>query len=133
MNAHQFLEQFKASWKRDLSSLAFSGTVVTGGNGLVSIDLALAKMFVRRHPGLKPFHYINLPKQAGPGTSEKLQEALMHPRLRGCGPDILDDITSTLWAYINICFSKEPIDMDQIRLSPEAAELFERYSRGERV
>jgi hypothetical protein len=43
----------------------------------------------------------------------------MHPRLKGCGPDILDDITSTLWVYINVCLSKEPIDMDQIRLSPE--------------
>jgi hypothetical protein len=70
MNAHQSFEQVKASWKRDLSTLTFSGTVVTGRNGLASIDLALAKMFVRRHPGLKPFHYINLPKQAGPGTSK---------------------------------------------------------------
>jgi hypothetical protein len=117
MNAHQALEQVKANWKRDLSTLIFSGTVVTGGNGLVSIDLAKAKMFVRRRPGLKPFHYINLPKQAGPGTSEELQQALMHPWLKGCGPDILDDITSTLWAYINICLFKEPIDMDQFRLS----------------
>jgi hypothetical protein len=96
MDDHQALEQVKASWKRELSTLSFSGTVVIGANGLVSIDLAKAKMFVRRHPGLKPFHNINLPKQAGLGTSEKLQEALMHPRLKGCGPDILDDITSTL-------------------------------------
>jgi hypothetical protein len=72
MNAHQAFEQVKASWKRDLSTLTFSGTVVTGRNGLVSIDLAKAKMFVRRHPGLKPFHYINLPKQAGRRTSESL-------------------------------------------------------------
>jgi hypothetical protein len=131
MNAHQLFEQFKADWKRDLSTLTFSGTILTGSRGLVSIDLAQAKMFVRRRPGLKPFLYINLPKQTGPSAnSEKLQEVLMHPRLKGCGLDILDDLTNTLWAYISICLFKEPVDMDRIRLSPEAAEFFERYSKG---
>jgi hypothetical protein len=52
MNAHQLFEQFKADWKRDLSTLTFSGTILTGSGGLVSIDLAQAKMFVRRQPDL---------------------------------------------------------------------------------
>jgi len=76
MNAHQLFEQFKADWKRDLSTLTFSGTILTGSGGLVSIDLAQAKMFVRRQPGLKPFLYITLPKQTGPDASEKLQQVV---------------------------------------------------------
>jgi hypothetical protein len=82
-------------------------------------------MMIRHHPDdPKPFCYINLPTKAGPGCQDVLSKALMHPKLKGCGFDILDDLTATLWAYINVWLLEKPVDLDRIKLSPEAAELF---------
>jgi hypothetical protein len=37
----------------------------------------------------------------------------------------MDDLTSTLWAYINIRLLEHPLSLETIKLSPEAAALFE--------
>jgi hypothetical protein len=50
----------------------------------------------------------------------------MYPKLQGGGPVILDEITPTLWAYINVRPLEKPLEMDRIKFSPEAAELFAR-------
>jgi hypothetical protein len=120
--ADQLLEIAKASLRQDIARLSFDGQVVTGALGLVSIDIAKAKMMVRRHRwDPKPFCYINLPKTTG---SEALSKALLHPKLRGCGLEILEDMHGPLWTYVNIRLLEHPISLDQIRLSPQAAERF---------
>lgn len=83
---------------------------------VVTIDMPRAKMMVRRHAGdAKPFCYINLPTKTGDEGSQVLSKALMHPKLQGCGEHILDDITATLWAYINIWLLPKPVDMDRFK------------------
>jgi hypothetical protein len=124
-DAHTAMEDSKESFIRDISDLSFEGTRVIGKHGLVTIDLQTGKMFIRRKPSLKPFCYINLPTKKGSDMQEALSSSLMHPKLKGWGDlDGMDDLTSTLWAFINIRHSEKPIDLRGITLSPEAAELF---------
>jgi hypothetical protein len=51
----------------------------------------------------------------------------MHPKLRGCGLDILDDILDVILTYNDICFFKGSVvtDIDKIQLSPEVAVYWE--------
>jgi hypothetical protein len=50
LNAEQALHAAGESFRHNLARLSFNGTVVTGGLGLISIDLAKAKMMVRCKP-----------------------------------------------------------------------------------
>src|SRR4051812_22503147 len=100
------LEQAKQSLRRDLTQLRHDGTLDTGKHGLVSLDLEKGKVFVRRAPGLKPFCYINLPTRPG---SDAMAKALLAPKLRGqMTPAMLDDLTATLFAYINARLAGTP-------------------------
>jgi hypothetical protein len=57
------------------------------------------KAIVRESANSKPFAYINLPTNTGPGAMFK---ALMNPKLKGrLDLDTLDDLTCTLWAFAN--------------------------------
>jgi hypothetical protein len=120
--AHALLRHAQESLLRDVQALTFDGTVITGKNLLVSIDLRTGKMYIRRAPWLKPFCHINLPTREG---HEAMHAALMHPKLRGWGDwDGMDDLTAVLWAYVNIRIVGKPIDPRLIKLSPETAEYF---------
>ena len=120
MSTESDIERIKQQFSNDLKSLTFAGMVVTGGNGLVSIDLAHAKMMVRKAPNQKPFCYINLPTKGGSGSDVAMSKALMHPKLEGnLSLEALDDLTTTLWAYVGIRLSEHPADFRQIKLAPE--------------
>jgi hypothetical protein len=124
MNAFQSFEKAKAAMARDIAALSFEGHNVTGRNRLVSIDLFTGKLTARIAPDAKPFCYINLPTAIGSDT-EELQKALMNPKLVALSFDAWDDLTSTLWAYTNIQLIEHPQSLEGIKLSPEAAKLFE--------
>jgi hypothetical protein len=129
MNTDTFLEQTTANFSRQIAALFFDGHLVTGQGGFVSIDLAKAKMFVRRQPKQKPFCYINLPTAPGAGAANAMTKALMHPKLKGkVSLEIMDDLTAVLWAYVNILLCEHPVDFRQIKLSPEAAKLLSTLS-----
>jgi hypothetical protein len=120
MNAESDFEHAKQQFAKHLKSLTFAGMIVTGRNRLVSIDLARAKMMVRKASKQKPFCHINLPTKSGPGCDVAMSEALMHPKLEGnLSLDAIDDLTATLWAYVSIRLIEHPIDFRQIKLSPE--------------
>jgi hypothetical protein len=126
MTPDQALQAARESFRRDLARLSFDGYIVTGPAKLVSIDIAKAKMMVRRRSLDKnPYCYINLPIKIGPECVEGLSRALVHPKLRGCGPDVLDDMISTLWAYINLRLLEHPVSIDSFALSMEAADTLQ--------
>jgi hypothetical protein len=118
MNVEFDFEHAKEQFANHLRSLTFAGMIVTGRNGLVSVDLARAKMMVRKGTNQKPFCYINLPTKSGQGCDVAMSKALMHPKLKGnLSLDTMDDLTATLWAYVSICLNEHPIDFRQIKLS----------------
>jgi hypothetical protein len=120
MNVESDFERAKQQFAEHIKSLTFTDTIVTGRNGLVSIDLARAKMMVRKATNQKPFCYINLPTKSGQGCDLAMSKALMHPKLEGnLNLDAMDDLTATLWVYVSICLNEHPIDFRQIKLSPE--------------
>jgi hypothetical protein len=124
MSTESDFEHAKEQFANDLKSLAFTGMTVTGQHGLVSIDLARAKLMIRRARNQKPFCYINLPTENKHGgnvaMSEAISKAVMHPKLKGqFSLDMMDDFTTTMWAYIGIRLSEHPVDFRQIKLSPE--------------
>jgi hypothetical protein len=113
----------RESFQRDLARLSFNGTVVTGGLGLISIDLAKAQMMVRcKRSDPKPFGCIDLSAMTSSDQWWAVLSTVMeHPKLKGCDLSIIDDIMTTLYAYISIRLEETPV----IRMSPEAARLFE--------
>jgi hypothetical protein len=56
-----------------------------------------------------------------------MEEILTNPKLAACliSFDAMDDLTSVLWAYINIRLLEHPQSLEGIQLSPEAAAYFE--------
>jgi hypothetical protein len=125
MNASVKFQQIKAAMAEDIATLRFEGSSITGRHGLVSIDLLSGKLKARTAPDAKAFCYINLPTAVG-SDSEALQKALMNPKLVAhLSLDAWDDLTSALWAYANIRLIEHPQSLDDIKLSPEAAKLFE--------
>jgi hypothetical protein len=124
MSPEQALQAARESFRRDLAGLSFDGYLISGPAKLVCIDTAKAELMVRRTPlSPKPFCYINLPTKGGPKSTDALSQALMHPKLRGCGADILDDITASLWAYVNLRLLEHPISADAIVPSQEVADM----------
>ena len=53
---------------------------------------------------------------------------MTNPKLAACllsSFDAMDDLSATLWAYVNIRLAEHPQSLEGIKLSPEAARLFE--------
>ena len=96
------LNAARASLARDVAHLRFQGDLVIGHHGLVSANLKSRKLFVRRKSYQRPFCVIEIPStpQLRLGA---LPEALKHPALRGWADlEGMDDLTSVLWAFVNI-------------------------------
>jgi hypothetical protein len=115
----------KASFASDVAGLRFKGNLITGRHGLVSASLKTRQLFFRRKPYLAPFCVVIIPSaESGTGT---LISALGIPALCGWRSlNGLDDLTSVLWAFINLADLKKPIDLGSETLSKEAAELFKK-------
>jgi hypothetical protein len=127
MNAYQSLEDAKAGMARDVAALNFDGSTVTGRHRLISIDLLTGKLKARTTPDAKPCCYINLPTTAGEESARRMAQVITNPKLVVCllSDEAWNDLTSTLWAYTNIRLLEHPQSLEGIKLSPEAAELFE--------
>jgi hypothetical protein len=113
------------AFKQDMAGLRFEGTTVTGRNRLISIDLLTGKLQARTAPEAAPCYEINLPMA---GVHETLETTLMDPELRALSDAAGNDLSLTLWVYMNIRMFRDPYSMKGIKLSPEAAELFEATS-----
>jgi hypothetical protein len=83
VNVYEHLAQAKASMAADIAALQFEGTTVIGRHGLVSIDLLTGKLKARMAPDGKPICYLNLPTTTGVEASQRLEEALINPKLIG--------------------------------------------------
>jgi hypothetical protein len=127
MDTFQSFEHAKESMASDVATLKFAGNTVTGRHGLISIDLLTGKLKARLAAGAKVSCYINLPTLAGVEASQSLQAVMTNPKLMAClsSHDSWDDLTSTVWAYVNIRLVEHPQSLAGIQLSPEAAALFE--------
>jgi hypothetical protein len=81
MTPLQSLQAAKESFRRDIALLTFDGSLVTGPTKLISIDIAKARMFVRRTPNDKNPVQIALPTELGQECSKALSKILMHPAI----------------------------------------------------
>jgi hypothetical protein len=122
----EHLTDAKASLAHDVANLRFDGVTVTGRHGLLSANLKTRRLFFYRVPGDRPLCVLKIPAA---GNAPALINALTHPALRGWGSlDGMDDLTSVLWAFINIVDFKAPIDLRSVTISPEAAEVFTEFN-----
>jgi hypothetical protein len=54
-----------------------------------------------------------------------MSNVLMSPKLRGkMSEAMMNDLTTVLWAYVNLRLMENPVDLDEVRLTPEASALF---------
>jgi hypothetical protein len=114
------------AFKQDKAGLHFEGTTVTGRNRLISIDLLTGKLQARSARAANPCYEINLPRS---GVHETLQATLMNPELQALSDAAWNDLSLTLWVYMNIRLFRDPYSMKGIKLSPETAALFEATSQ----
>ena len=106
--------------------LRFEGTVVTGRNGLISVDLLTGKLQARTAPEEPPCYEMILPM----ADEWTITEAtVMNPELKVyLSNAALIDLSLTIWVFMNIRLYKDPYSMKGIKLSSEAKALFEATS-----
>ena len=108
MNAEQQLQSAREGFRRDLARLSFNGAIVTGGLGLVSIDLAKAKMMVFERS-----------MSARPGMHGSVREGIKASKAQRLRPGYLERYHGNPLGSLSISGSrklrsKTPIQLDSI-------------------
>jgi hypothetical protein len=121
MTPDQSLEKAKQDLAKDMASIVYRGSVATGKNGLVSIDLESRQLIVRHSPEGQPVYRCKLRQRMAPEQLSRILMQITPPPSPEGFSALSDDITSVLMVYF--MQDKSP-DLSKIRLSPEAAALF---------